>query len=65
MKEPWVPSESSIKSRGEQVRKLNELKASRDSAEVARCLAAITEAMKDPANGNLLELAIAAARAHM
>jgi methylmalonyl-CoA mutase len=45
-----------------QVQRLNELKASRDSAAVKRALEAITAAARD-GSGNLLELAVIAAQA--
>jgi len=48
--------------RESQVRRLKELKASRDNAAVSRCLDAITHATEDRSKGNLLALAIEAAR---
>jgi methylmalonyl-CoA mutase C-terminal domain/methylmalonyl-CoA mutase N-terminal domain len=46
-----------------QVRRLNQLKANRDSAAVSRALEALTHAAADPRNGNLLALSIEAAKA--
>ena len=48
--------------RESQVKRLKELKASRDNAAVNRCLDAITHAAEDRSKGNLLALAIDAAR---
>jgi len=48
--------------RESQIKQLKELKAARDSAAVARCLAALTAAAKS-GEGNLLALSIEAARA--
>lgn len=51
------------KVRDSQIMRLKELKANRDEAKVKNCLAAISEAAKTKGNGNLLELAIEAAKA--
>jgi len=50
------------KVRESQVKRLQELRATRDNAKVKECLAAITEAVRTK-TGNLLELAVEAARA--
>ncbi len=50
------------KVREQQIARLNELRANRDNAKVQECLAAITEAVKNN-SGNLLELAVEAAKA--
>lgn len=50
------------KVREQQVSRLKELRAGRDNARVRECLAAITEAVKNK-NGNLLALAVEAAKA--
>ncbi len=50
------------KVREQQIARLNELRANRDNAKVQQCLAAITEAVKNK-SGNLLELAVEAAKA--
>ncbi len=50
------------KVREQQICRLGELKAKRDNAKVKECLAAITEAVKNK-SGNLLELAVEAAKA--
>ncbi len=50
------------KVRESQVKRLQELRANRDNAKVKECLAAITEAVRTK-TGNLLELAVEAARA--
>ena len=50
------------KVREQQIARLNELKATRDNAKVQQCLAAITDAVKNK-TGNLLELAVEAAKA--
>ena len=47
--------------RKQQVERLEQIKASRDNNQIANCLAKLTEAAKS-GNGNLLELAIEAAR---
>ncbi len=47
--------------RKEQCARLEELKANRDEAAVKEALAAITECVKDPSKGNLLDLAVKAA----
>lgn len=47
--------------RRQQLEKLNTIKATRNTAEVERCLSALTEAAKN-GTGNLLELAVEAAR---
>ena len=47
--------------RKEQVERLNELKKNRDEEAVKKALEAITEAVKDPSKGNLLDLAVKAA----
>ena len=50
------------KVREQQIARLKELRANRDNAKVQECLAAITEAVKNK-TGNLLELAVEAAKA--
>jgi methylmalonyl-CoA mutase C-terminal domain/methylmalonyl-CoA mutase N-terminal domain len=50
------------KVREQQIARLKELRANRDNAKVQQCLAAITEAVKNK-TGNLLELAVEAAKA--
>ena len=50
------------KVREQQIQRLKELRANRDNAKVQKCLAAITEAVRNK-NGNLLELAVEAAKA--
>ncbi|MDO4736576.1 MAG: methylmalonyl-CoA mutase, partial [Bacteroidia bacterium] len=50
------------KVREQQIARLKELRANRDNAKVQECLAAITEAVKNK-SGNLLELAVEAAKA--
>ena len=50
------------KVREQQIQRLKELRANRDNAKVQECLAAITEAVRNK-NGNLLELAVEAAKA--
>jgi len=50
------------KVRESQVKRLQQLRATRDNAKVRECLAAITEAVRTR-SGNLLELAVEAARA--
>lgn len=50
------------KVRESQIKRLKELRANRDDAEVQQCLAAITEAVRNK-TGNLLELAVEAAKA--
>ena len=50
------------KVREQQIARLKELRANRDNAKVQECLAAITEAVKNN-SGNLLELAVEAAKA--
>lgn len=50
------------KVREQQIARLKDLRAHRDEAKVKECLAAITEAVKNK-NGNLLELAVEAAKA--
>ncbi len=50
------------KVREQQIARLKELRANRDNAKVKECLAAITEAVKNK-TGNLLELAVEAAKA--
>lgn len=50
------------KVREQQIARLKELRANRDNAKVQQCLAAITEAVKNK-SGNLLELAVEAAKA--
>ena len=50
------------KVREQQIQRLKELRANRDNAKVQKCLAAITEAVRNK-NGNLLELAVGAAKA--
>ena len=47
--------------RKEQCARLDDLKAHRDEAAVKKALEAITEAVKDPSKGNLLDLAVKAA----
>ncbi len=47
--------------RKEQCARLEDLKAHRDEAAVKKALEAITEAVKDPSKGNLLDLAVKAA----
>ncbi len=47
--------------RKEQVARLQELRANRDEAAVKKALEAITECVKDPSKGNLLDLAVKAA----
>lgn len=47
--------------RRQQIERLNQIKASRDNAKVAECLALLTESAKS-GKGNLLELAVDAAR---
>ena len=47
--------------RKEQIARLEELKKGRDEEAVKKALADITEAVKDPSKGNLLELAVKAA----
>ena len=47
--------------RKEQIARLEELKKGRDEEAVQKALADITEAVKDPSKGNLLELAVKAA----
>ena len=47
--------------RKEQCARLEDLKAHRNEAEVKEALAAITECVKDPSKGNLLDLAVKAA----
>ena len=47
--------------RKEQCARLEDLKANRDEAAVKKALEAITEAVKDPSKGNLLDLAVKAA----
>ena len=47
--------------RKEQIARLEELKKGRDEEAVQKALAAITEAVKDPSKGNLLDLAVKAA----
>ena len=51
-----------VKVREQQIARLKELRANRDNAKVQECLAAITEAVKNN-SGNLLELAVEAAKA--
>ena len=51
-----------VKVREQQIARLKELRANRDNAKVQECLAAITEAVKNK-TGNLLELAVEAAKA--
>ena len=51
-----------VKVREQQIARLKELRANRDNAKVQECLAAITEAVKNN-TGNLLELAVEAAKA--
>lgn len=48
--------------REKQIERLNKVKAKRDTAEVKRCLDALTKAAKEN-NGNLLELSVKAAKA--
>ena len=50
------------KVRESQIKRLKELRANRDDAKVQQCLAAITEAVRNK-TGNLLELAVEAAKA--
>lgn len=50
------------KVREQQIARLKELRANRDNAKVQQCLAAITDAVKNK-TGNLLELAVEAAKA--
>ena len=50
------------KVRESQIKRLSELRAGRDTAKVKECLAAITKAVRDK-SGNLLELAVEAAKA--
>ena len=50
------------KVREQQIQRLKELRANRDNAKVQKCLAAITEAVRNK-DGNLLELAVEAAKA--
>ncbi len=50
------------KVREQQIARLKDLRAHRDEAKVKECLAAITDAVKNK-NGNLLELAVEAAKA--
>ena len=50
------------KVREQQIQRLKELRANRDNAKVQECLAAITEAVRNK-SGNLLELAVEAAKA--
>ena len=47
--------------RKEQIERLDDLKGKRDEAAVKKALEAITEAVKDPSKGNLLDLAVKAA----
>ena len=47
--------------RKEQIARLEDLKKGRDEEAVKKALAAITEAVKDPSKGNLLDLAVKAA----
>jgi len=47
--------------RKEQVERLEQLRANRDEAAVKKALEAITECVKDPSKGNLLDLAVKAA----
>ena len=47
--------------RKEQIERLNDLKANRDEAAVKAALAEITEVVKDPSKGNLLDKAVKAA----
>lgn len=51
-----------VKVREQQIARLKTLRANRDNAKVQQCLAAITEAVKNK-SGNLLELAVEAAKA--
>ncbi|MEG0519434.1 MAG: methylmalonyl-CoA mutase [Bacteroidales bacterium] len=51
-----------VKVREQQIARLTTLRANRDNAKVQQCLAAITEAVKNK-SGNLLELAVEAAKA--
>ncbi|MEF9930769.1 MAG: methylmalonyl-CoA mutase [Bacteroidales bacterium] len=51
-----------VKVREQQISRLKELRAKRDNAKVKQCLAAITEAVRTK-SGNLLELAVEAAKA--